>query len=180
MSQSANVQSIELIRLARQALAQFADEARQAVGATQMEISRSTEWLVNHQRMYWHGQIKRRAEELSTARAELHRRQLMKMSSDSVNDTEQQEIVRQAIRRLREAEEKLEMVKRWIPMLQQAVAEYQSHGRSLDDAVNGRVQNALAMLDRMMTAIDAYAAVEVPRGPDARTTAAPDSGGTTP
>ncbi|WZP00667.1 hypothetical protein EP7_002316 [Isosphaeraceae bacterium EP7] len=179
MSQSANVQSIESIRLAREALALFAEEARQAIGATQMEITRATDWLVNRQRMYWQEQIKRRAGELSMARTELHRKKLMKMSMDSVNDTEQQEIVRMATRRLREAEEKLELVKRWVATFQQAVAEYQSHGRGLDDTVNGRVQNGVAMLDRMMTAIDAYAAIAPPMMPTAPPMA-PEPGGTTP
>ncbi len=165
MSETARVHSIEAIRTFRDSLALFIEDARHALDATEMEIRRATNWLNQDMFQYWRAEIKRRNEEVSSARVALHRKQMMKMSSATAYDTEEKEALQKAIRRLREAEMKAEMVKRWIPNWQHAVAEYQGSGRPLGDTLSGDLAKALVLLQRMTEALDAYVSMAPPPAP---------------
>src|SRR5438270_8112 len=117
MSQSANVRSVDAIRDFRVALTNFAEEARTALSSAEMEVRRTQDWLTRDQLTHWQAQIKRRNELLSMARTELHRRRLSQQGSDAISDTEQKEAVRIAQRRLEEAEQRVALIKRWVPVL---------------------------------------------------------------
>ncbi len=71
------------------------------------------------------------------ARTELHRRKISQQGSDAVSDTEQKEALREAQRRLHMAEEKVEIVKKLIPIFHHAMAEYISHATPLADHLSG-------------------------------------------
>jgi hypothetical protein len=162
MSQGANVRSIQAIRDFKAFLATFAEDARNALSSSEMEIRRTRNWLTRDQLSYWQGQIKRRNEQLAMARTELHRRRLSQQGSDAVSDTEQKEAVRLAQRRLAEAEEKLAQVKRWVPILEHAISEYHSASQPLGDRLSGTLVNSLALLERMVMTLEAYVATQAP------------------
>ena len=136
MSQ-ANVRSVEALKDFKNALIAYAEEARNALNGVDMDVRRTRDWLERDQVMYWQTQVKRRNEQVSQARADLFRRQISQSGSDSVSDTDQKEALRLAIQRLRQAEEKLEKVRRWGPVLQHAIAEYNSQARPLGDRLAG-------------------------------------------
>ena len=165
MSELARVHSIEAIRTFRDQLAAFIEDARHALDATDMEIRRSTNWLSQDMFQYWRGEIKRRNQEVSSARVALHRKQMMKASAATAYDTDEKEAVQKATRRLREAEIKADLVKRWIPNWQHAVSEYQGHGRPMGDTLAGDLQKAMILLQRMTEALDAYVATAPPSVP---------------
>src|SRR5579864_6321513 len=112
MSDTARVLSIDTIKDFRAALCRFGEDTKNALGAVDMQIRRTTDWLLHDRPMYWQMEIKRRKEELSEANAELFRRKLQAGHGREVHDSEQKEAVRMAQRRLVEAEEKLETVKK--------------------------------------------------------------------
>src|SRR5207245_1574914 len=99
------------------------------------------------------------AQDVSTARTELFRRKLSSASGEPPDVSEKKEALRTAQRRLQEAEAKLEAVKRWVPLLQHAISEYHSKGRPLGDMLGSEMPNALAILDRMSEALEAYIAI---------------------
>jgi hypothetical protein len=107
-------------------------------------------------------EVKRAKEALSETQAELFRRKLQARPGSEIRDTEQKEAVRKAKRRLEEAEAKLEIVKKWAPVFQHAVSEYQARSRPTADMIEGDVKVALSLLDRMATALDAYIATAPP------------------
>jgi hypothetical protein len=156
MSESANVTSIEAIKDFRASLCRFGEDVRNALGEVEMEIRRALDWILHQQPAFWQMQIKRRKEDLSQAQAELFRRRLQAGPGREVHDTEQKEAVRAAQRRLLEAEQKLETVKKWGPAFQHAVSEYQARARPTGDMLGSELQKALALLDRMTGALDAY------------------------
>lgn len=165
MSTSANVKSIESVRDFRIALTTFAEDARNALSAVEMEIRRTRDWLQRDQLGHWQAQIKRRNELLSMARTELHRRRLSQSNSDAISDTEQKENVRTAQRRLEEAEQKLQCVKRWVPVLEHAIAEYHAASQPLGDRLTGSLQNSIMLLDRMVATLESYLAIAPPSTP---------------
>jgi hypothetical protein len=145
-----------------------------------MELRRMRDWLERDQLGYWQAQVKRRSEELMQARSDLHRRKISQQGSDAVSDADQKEALREATRRLRVAEEKVALVKKLIPMLQHAIAEYHSHSQPLGDHLTGGFERSVANLERMITSLDAYLATTVPTAPrhePAETTSAPAAAG---
>lgn len=165
MSQSANVRSVEAIHDFKIALANFAEDARNALSGTEMDLRRARNWLQRDQLTYWQTQVKRCNEQVSTARTELHRRKLSQQGSDAVSDTEQKENLRAAQRKLEEAERKVALVKRWIPILEHAISEYHSAAQPLGDRLTGALVASMALLDRTVASVEAYLAVAPPVTP---------------
>ncbi|MFO0908347.1 MAG: hypothetical protein U0794_08295 [Isosphaeraceae bacterium] len=165
MSSSANVKSVEAIRDFRIAMTTFAEDARNALSAVEMEIRRIRDWLQRDQLSYWQTQVKRCNEQLSMARTELHRRRISQSNSDAISDTEQKEAVRMAQRRLEHAEDKVQTVKRWVPILEHAISEYHAASQPLGDNLTGSFQNSIHVLDRMIASLEAYLATAPPPAP---------------
>lgn len=179
MSRSANVLSVQALKDFKNVMINFAEEARNALGGVDMELRRMRDWLERDQLGYWQAQVKRRNEEVMQARSDLHRRKISQQGSDAVSDAEQKEALREAMRRLRVAEEKVALVKRLIPALHHAIAEYHSHSQPLGDHLTGGFERSVAGLVRMITALDAYLATAVPTMPrqEATESAAPTAAG---
>lgn len=163
MSQ-ANVRSTDALKDLRAALGVFAEESMAALGAVEMEIRRTTRWLQDEQGAYWEGQIKRRREQVAMARAELSRKKMGKMFGHGSTHSEQKDLVEEAEKKLRAAEIRLQRVKKWIPVLQQAILEYHSTTRRLEGLVSGDIPRAMAQLDRVIDSIEAYLSVAPPSG----------------
>src|SRR6185437_13196690 len=159
------VSSVDAIRAFKIAMINFAEDARNGLSSTDMEIRQAQNWLQRDQLTYWQAQVKRWQEKISNARTELHRRQLMQTNSSAVSDTEQKETVREAQRKLHEAEEKVQTIKRWIPLLDHAIAEYDSQAQPLGDRLSGSFVASLNVLDRMTAALDSYLALAPPTTP---------------
>jgi len=165
MSRSANVQSIQTLKDFKVAMVNFAEDARNALSGVDMDCRRMRDFLERDQLGYWQAQIKRRNEEVMQARSDLHRRKISQQGSDAVSDTEQKEALREAQRRLRIAEEKVALIKRLIPQLHHAIAEYHSHSQPLGDHLTGGFERSLAVVERMILALESYVATRAPSAP---------------
>jgi DNA-binding transcriptional MerR regulator len=172
MAESADLQSIQVLRDVRAAFCSFIDDAKNALADVDFEIRRMREWLSNEQRLYWQAEIRRWQQNLSMARTELHRKKLGKFLDHRPDTTQEEKAVRQAQARLENAEQKLETVRRWVPELQHAVQEYRGSSQPLASMVDVELQRALGRLDRMLEALEAYLQIEVPQTPAARTAGA--------
>jgi hypothetical protein len=162
MSQGANVRSLDALRDFKVTLINFAEEAGNALTGVEMEIRQVRNWLQRDQLTYWQAQVKRGQERVSIARTELHRRQLMQSNSDAISDTEQKEALREAQRKLREAEEKVITIKKWIPVIEHAISEYHCQAQPLGDRLAGSFVATLSLMDRMLAALDSYLATAAP------------------
>jgi len=165
MAQSAKVLSIQALKDFRISLINFVEESRNALSGVDMELKRMRDWLERDQLGYWQMQVKRRHEAMMMARTELHRRKISQQGSDAVSDTEQKEALRDAKRRLQMAEEKVEIVKKLIPVFHHAVSEYVSHSTPLADHLSGGVEKSLGSLEKMVQALEAYLATAPPTAP---------------
>jgi hypothetical protein len=162
MGTQASVQSIDALKDMRTALALFSDEVLAALGAVDMEVRRTVNWVTHDRRAYWQEQIKRRRELVSAAQAEVFRRKLAKTADYSPAFSEQKEILRKAQAALEDAEARIILVRKWEPMLQQAALEYQASHRRIKDLAAGDVPRAIALLERLIDALEAYLRVTVP------------------
>ena len=165
MAQAAKVLSIQALKDFRVGMVNFVEEARSALGGVDMELKRMRDWLERDQLGYWQMQVKRRHELMMAARTDLHRRKVSQQGSDAVSDTEQKEALREAQRRLRVAEAKVELVKKLIPIFHHAMSEYTARANPLADHLAGGVDRSLGSLEKMVESLEAYLAVRAPSAP---------------
>jgi hypothetical protein len=168
ISSQASVQSIDGLKDLRTAFALFAEDAQAALGAVEMEIRRTIQWLQHDRRFFWQEQIKRRRELVSQAEAEVFRRKLGQASGSAPAYSEQKEVLRKAEASLRDAERRAALVKKYEPVLQQAILEYHAATRRITDIARGDVPRAVTLLERMIDSLEAYLRVAAPSGSGGR------------
>jgi hypothetical protein len=164
MGNQAAVHSIEALKEFRTALALFADDALAALGGVDMEARRTVQWVQHDRSTYWQEQIKRRREQVAMARAEVFRRKLAKTSDNTPAFSEQKELLRKAEASLHDAEYRAGLVKKWEPALRQAVLEYRATTRRISTLAGGDVPRAIALLERIIDALEAYLREASPSG----------------
>jgi chromosome segregation ATPase len=161
MALPVDVRSIDVLQSVREAFILFAEDSSHALESMASETRRCIDWLTHDQRIYWMTEVKRRTEKLSSAKAELHRKQISQKSGNK-HDTEQREAIREAKQRLEEAEDKVENVERWLPIVERAVMEYNGQARPFADLLEFDVQRSIEMLDRMINALEEYTRLSAP------------------
>jgi hypothetical protein len=162
MSFQAEVRSIEALKDFRTALALYGDDTLAALGAVELELRRTVYWLEQDRPLYWQEQIKRRREMVAAARSELFRRQLQKTPEHSPSMVEQKENLRRAEASLQDAEKRLVLVRKWQPMLRQAILEYHGSIQRIKGLAAADVPSAVNLLSRIIDAIEAYLRVAPP------------------
>ena len=164
MSSQADVRSIEALKEFRAALALYSEEAQGALGAVKMEARRTVQWLQHDRKLHWSEQIKRRREQVASARAEVARRRLAKTPEHTPAFSEQKELLRKAEAGLREAELKVALIKKWEPALQLAVLELHASIRRIGDLSGADVPRGSMLLGRLVDALEAYLRETPPTG----------------
>jgi len=161
MSQSANVRSIEVLRQLRTALSSFGEDVQEALAAAEQEIRRTTDWL-QRQLEYWLRQVRDRGEEVARAKAALVQRRWGHRDGRGPGTTEAEIAVKEAQHRLREAEAKLQAVRRWINLLPREINDYQGPARRLGGFLDADLKHALAILESKVASLEAYVALTAP------------------
>lgn len=163
MSQSARVGSIDALKALHAALARFGPDAQEALGAAEIEIRRVFDYL-HDQLKHWQRQVERRREEVNRARIDLTHARALRQGERS-GYVEQEIALRKAQAQLREAEEKVVVVKRWLLHLPQAVSEYEGPARRLAGLLDADHKKGIALLENKIAALEAYAEVHVAEPP---------------
>jgi hypothetical protein len=160
MSTQAQVESIAQLKRLHAVLTRFAVDARAALSAAGMEVVRVQD-AVDNQHKFWRGQVVRRQEEVNQARAALsHARAL---SEDGRTGCVEQEMaLHKALQRVKDAEEKVAVARRWQRELPEVVKEYEGPARGLGGFLEANLRHALVLLEQKIAALEAYAAVESP------------------
>ena len=164
MSSQASVRSIDTLKDLRVALALYGEDTLGAIGAVEAEVRRTLRWLQEEQPVYWQNQIKRRREQVSSARAEVFKKNLQKRPDYNPPMSEQKENLRKAEASLQDAEKRLAAVKKWQPLFKGAVLEYHASVQRIKDIAAGDVPRAVNLLSRMVDSLEAYLLVTPPSG----------------
>ena len=94
--------------------------------------------------------------QVASARAEIFRRKLQKKPEYHPSMSEPKENLRRAEASLQDAEKRLTMVRKWQPLLHQAVLEYHGSVQRIKDLAAGDVPRAVDLLTRIIDALEAY------------------------
>lgn len=163
MGDQAWVESFEALKRLRTALCRFAEVVSAGMGEADAELQRAREWLRSERSSYWKEEGRKRGELLIKAKVALagKKAQSTPLGGRPSCIEEEKELAR-AMRRVEEAERKLANVHHWRLRLDEEFFSYQTVASGLSQALAVDIPNALAQLDNMLTALEAYAATGGP------------------
>jgi hypothetical protein len=110
MDGQANVSSIDALESFRADLIRFLEKARVALEDAESEVRRTRTWLDVDRANHWTAQMKLRLKQLEQAEAEYYNARITRPTE---NHASHKMAVAKAQRRVQEAEEKLQVLKRW-------------------------------------------------------------------
>lgn len=185
MSQ-ARVTSIQALRDLRGALQRFIEEAAAAMSEADSEALNTAQWLRFERITFWQNQVRQRHDAVQAAKNEMARK---KLTSFDNNPTaiDLRRAIERAQRREDEAQERVQRVKRWLPVLERETMLYKGGLQPLADAVARDLPAAMLRLERMVRSLEEYAAVaaagvsnaaQSPAGPRDLSATHPDSAAT--
>ena len=156
MTSSAHVTSIDAVVSFRAALRTFQDQAAHALMALDEQALGALQWLEHDAPAYWRGQIRHCYDEVARTRTALETCRMRAAGDHRPACLEEQEAYRQAQRKLREAEDKLEVVRRWTQKVREELDEYRGRVMRFRESVEAGAAVARALLDRTISTLDSY------------------------
>jgi hypothetical protein len=163
MTTAAHLESLELLGRLREALTRFGHDAQGALASAETVLRRVENGL-EERLAFWQAQVLKRQEDLNRARTDLSfARSLHK--GKSTGCVEQEIAVKKAQERLRDAEAKVAVTRRWIRDLPNHIKDYEGPARVLAGFVEADLKQAVAVLDGRMAALEAYIAAAAPTTP---------------
>ena len=158
MSPGAKVRSIDTLREFRVAVSNFGSAASQSMAAVEVEIRRTLDWLQHDQVKFWQQEVRRREDKVGEARQELSRCLISTTAGGTqASCTDQKVALEKAKKRLDQAREKVEIVRRWGQVVEQEVGDYRGPAQQLTTMLDADLPRAMALLARKIQALEEYA-----------------------
>jgi hypothetical protein len=151
----ADVRSIESLAQFRAELAEFADQAKAALGTMDMDIQRTSSWL-DSQARHWQSQQRQAEDFVIEAQQILRRKRLMRIGGNPVDTTQEELVLRRAKAKLDYVEQKLERTKFWLRGLPDALLEYEGPARQLSSMLEQQIPKMLAQLSHKLQVLEQY------------------------
>lgn len=165
MNPAANVRAIDALQDWHAALAEFRTEAMEALAAVELEIHRAHAWIADTQRE-WKQTVRDAEDEIAQAKAELASRRFPDFNGRMPDTSEQEKALRRAVAKKEFAERQVEVCRRWQMKLPAAVSEtYEGPAKQLLATLEAELPRGLAVLERRIAALEAYAAIAAPKTP---------------
>lgn len=156
VSQSARVTSIDAVVTFRGALRTFEADAAQAILSLDEQTRRALDWLDNEAPAYWRQEIRRCSDLVARTRSELDTCKMRTVAGQRAACLEEIENFRAAQRRLRQAEEKIEVVRQWAQRVRRELDDYRGRTMGLRMALERDLPRTFGLMDRIISSLDAY------------------------
>ncbi|MGB7769104.1 MAG: hypothetical protein WBN22_09680 [Verrucomicrobiia bacterium] len=154
MAERAQVTSVEAIESFRASLILFLSKVRPTLEEVSDEVLRLQFWLQNDQRRHWESELRRRGLKLEEARREMFNTALSHLQEATAL---QHMAVQRAQRAVREAEDKLDTVKKWEQALEDRTAPLIKQVEELHGFLIMDMGRAVTQLVQIVRALQAYA-----------------------
>lgn len=155
MSTSANVTSIAALKDLRTDLLTFSEESKEALVGADMEIRRTFAY-VQERIQFWQREVIKREQQVGEAKVALNRKKIERIFGRKPDVTEEEKAYRRARMRHEEALQRVAKLRRWGPILQHAVTEYEGPARQLATFLEVNLEKAVAQLERGIDALEEY------------------------
>jgi len=153
MAEQAQVTSVEAIESFRASLILFLSKVRPTLEEVSDEVMRLQFWLQNDQRRHWEGELRRRGRKLEEAKQEMFNTALSHLQEATAL---QHMAVQRAERAVREAEDKLNTVKRWERALEDRTSPLVKQLEEFHGYLTIDMGKAVAQLVQIVKALEAY------------------------
>ena len=160
MNHGAKLQNVDSLKELHAALAKFGVQAQTALDMANAEVRRALDFL-DRQQAFWQHEVVRRQEELNRAKADLSRHRWIH-DGERVGGSELEMLVQRARTRLREADEKVETVRRWKRNFPQMLRDFEGPGSRLAGMLEADLRATLSLLETRSAALEAYLALAAP------------------
>jgi hypothetical protein len=165
MAEQAQVTSVEAIESFRASLILFLSKVRPTLEELSDEVLRLQFWLQNDQRRHWENELRWRGRQLEEAKQEMFNTALSHLQEATAL---QHMAVQKAQRAVREAEDKLETMKKWERTLEDRTAPLIKQVEELHGFLITDMGRAVTQLVQIVKALEAYAKVGGPGKEGAR------------
>lgn len=163
MTSTAHVRSIDSVERFRAAFSQFGEESAQALDEIRMELDRFVEWLEHDQISYWKNEVRRCEAKVAEATVDLHRARSATIDPEHTPAClQEQKVLQAAKQRLLATEEKLQLVKRWVPAILQAARDYHTQIAPLVNYLTYEHPQGVNHLRQLIARLEDYLAVAPP------------------
>ena len=158
---NANVQSLDALRDVRLALILFQERATSALGGLRTKIDRTRAWLEQDRPLYWRDQERNAYDRVASARVAFDMCRLRTVGGRHPECIEEKVALQRAKARLGYCQQKVDIVRRVNVEVGRQADDYRGRSGPLQRLLDEDIPNVMAMLSRMIDAIEAYAAVGV-------------------
>jgi hypothetical protein len=156
VTDSAHVTSIDGIVRFTAALRTFDDDALRALVSIDEQARGALQWLEHEAPVYWKQEIRRCFDSVSRARAALETCRSRSVAGNRPACLEEMEAYRAAQRKLRQAEEKIDVVRQWAQRVRQEIDDYRGRVMNLRRRLEDEVPRTVALLERTVSTLDSY------------------------
>jgi len=163
MAGNAQITSVEAIENFRARLIVYLSQARPVLEEVGSELSRTRLWLQSDQRMFWDHERRKRERKLEEAKQELFNATMSAIQSGTTALL--QMTVQRSQRAVQESETKLKLLKRWDNELDNRAAPLMKQTEQLQGFLATDMARAVAYLDQVLKALDAYRNVTLTGSP---------------
>ncbi len=157
----AYLNSIEALSAAKAAVATFIEECARAIMECDADAVRQLDRLSHDDAKRWQREERVRSDAVQAAKSLILKKELTAMH-DNPSVVDERKAVSAAQRRLEEAGHKRLAVRRWSATLDKELATYKGQVQGLSECLARTLPQAMQSLDRMATAVQAYAAISTP------------------
>ena len=162
MSNSANVSSIDAIRLFAAAVAKFQEEARLCLSMMDAQLRQILFWLERDRPGFWKREIENSMREVAEARVRLHQCRMRKFGDFRPSCIEEVKDLEKAKNDVEFAQKQVPNVKRWHGEATHEADEYRGRAAQLTQAVDRDLPRLMALLAFTIDRLEAYASVGSP------------------
>lgn len=166
VADKARVHAVESLRDLKPALVSFAEDVAVALTSAEADATRAAMRLRSERLPYWKKEVRVREEALTRAKTEMSMKKIMRDGEDrtSVDD---RKAVDKAKARVEEARAKLETTMRWVRELDKEATRFSGQVQPLKSFVAAEMPRAIAELERLTGALEAYVAIGAKPAPRA-------------
>ena len=163
MSTQADVKSLDTLAFVKAALAAYAHESSQAIDEVELEGRKAVDYITVDQAAFWKGEVRRCNDLVNQAIKDLeHCRAFKKVGDNQPSCAEEKKNLEKARAKLTNAEQKAEAVRRWTPLVLQQYRETCVRLVHFREVVDVDCPRSMAILEKMLKALDAYRQVASP------------------
>jgi hypothetical protein len=160
MSPRANVRSLDAIREFRPSVRRFEDDVMSALTMLRTELNRTLQWLDHDCPAYWQQQIRNGFDNVAEARTTLTRKSMMTVAGHRSDCIDEKKALAKAKQNLEFAQQKLQLCRQWSIKAHRAADEYTARIGRAEQSIGHGIPKMLALLEKMVLALESYASVE--------------------